>query len=87
MFSGRSVWEFKLRRKATREDALGRLLPVWDFGEPKSVETPYGRLTTGRFGNLTMLDASRIEELPLDSIVQEFEFGAQDYKLVRRHTE
>jgi hypothetical protein len=59
-----------------------QMIPIWDLtggGETRTVDTPHGRLTLSRYGNL-MLDGGRIENLPLDTVVREFKFGPKDYK-------
>jgi hypothetical protein len=83
MFSGQSVWKFKLSKQASGQGTLRKMIPIWDLtggGETRTVDTPHGRLTLSRYGNLTMLDGGRIENLPLDTVVREFKFGPKDYK-------
>lgn len=84
MFSGQSVWKFKLSREASGQGTLLKMIPIWDMtgGKAMTADTPYGRLTVERYANLTMLDGGRIEDLPLDVVVREFKFRPKDYKMV-----
>jgi hypothetical protein len=79
MFSGETLWAFRLKQ-ASAAGALARLLPVLDLGESRSINTPQGRLATVRYTNVTMLDGTNIQDLPLEEHVREFEFGAGDYQ-------
>jgi hypothetical protein len=87
MFSGQIVWKFKLNKEASGKGSLRKMLPIWELtgdGETRAADTLHGRVTLSRYGNLTMLDGGRIEDLPLDAVVGEFKFGPRDYKRVGR---
>ncbi len=84
MFSGQSVWKFRLSKEASGRGTLLKMIPIWDMtgGKTVTADTPHGRLTLARYVNLTMLDGGRIEDLPLDAVVREFKFRPADYRPV-----
>ena len=87
MWSGQSVWEFTLDRKASGHGRLRKLMRLEENwtprSKPKPFDTPYGELTLTRCGNLMMLGDRRVEDLPLNAVVREFKFGPADYKQVK----
>ena len=83
MLSGKSVWKFKLSSKPAGEGPMRVMLRVQDRGKETTADTPYGRLTLARYGNLTMLNGERIEDLPLDVVIREYRFAPESFE--RRH--